>query len=88
MLQENIVMINDTIWVSFGGQLLIPEFLWQSPYNTVRYVVEGNGNAPNFFTVADNGQTFLKTSLLQRTETQFVVCYLLAKKILYICIAE
>uniref|UniRef100_K1PY39 Protocadherin Fat 4 n=1 Tax=Magallana gigas TaxID=29159 RepID=K1PY39_MAGGI len=44
-----------------------------SPYNTVRYVVEGNGNAPNFFTVADNGQTFLKTSLLQRTETQFVL---------------
>ncbi|XP_061182374.1 protocadherin Fat 4-like [Saccostrea echinata] len=44
-----------------------------SPYNTVRYVVEGEGNAPNFFTVADNGQTFLKTSLLQRTETQFVL---------------
>ncbi|XP_061182372.1 cadherin-related tumor suppressor-like [Saccostrea echinata] len=44
-----------------------------SPYNTVRYVVEGEGNAPSFFTVADNGQTFLKTSLLQRTETQFVL---------------
>lgn len=38
--------------------------------------MEGEGSAPNFFTVADNGQTFLKTSLLQRAETQFVVCYL------------